>query len=289
MTEQPGAQSPKPHWLKRKWRRLRRAFGHQPRADAIVFIGDYPSWEAACRASAGYDAEVILQRTRDAVLKVKRGEAVYERDSVLFDQPQHAFPVLAGLLRAAVASAGRLCVLDFGGALGSSYFQCRSFLQPVRHLEWLVIEQPAHVACGRQDFQSEELRFYETIESALSRHRPNVLLLSSVLQYLPEPYAMLEQLLNVGAGHVILDRTPFLRRERERLTVQHVPASIYSASYPAWFFSERKFREAVAGRGYRLLAEFPALDRLAPEDEPADYKGFVWEKTGHLEPNPAIA
>ena len=267
-----------PHWLGQQWRRLRRTLARRPRAGAIVFQGDYPSWEAARQASSGYDAQLILQRTREAVLKVKRGEAAYERDSVLFNQVQHAFPVLAGLLRAATASEGRLCVLDFGGALGSSYFQCREFLKPVKRLEWLVVEQPAHVACGRRDLQTEQLRFYETVESCLSLHAPNVLLLSSVLPYLPQPYTMLEQLLKTGIAHVIIDRTPFLRRAGERLTVQTVPASIYPASYPAWFFSEEKLLQALTRRGYGLVAEFPVLIRLAPEDEPADWKGFIFEK-----------
>jgi putative methyltransferase (TIGR04325 family) len=259
-------------------RLLPKAIGGRQGRGAIVFQGDYPSWEAARQASSGYDAQLILERTREAILKVKRGEAVYERDAVLFDKVQYAFPVLAGLLRAALASEGRLCVLDFGGALGSSYFQCREFLRPVKRLEWLVVEQPAHVACGRRDIQTEALRFYETVESCLARHAPNVLLLSSVLPYLPQPYAMLDQLLQTGIAHVIIDRTPFLRRAGERLTVQTVPASIYPASYPAWFFSEAKLLQAVTSRGYRLMAEFPVLIRLAPEDEPADWKGFIFEK-----------
>jgi len=28
---------------------------------------------------------------------------------------------------------------------------------------------------------------------------------------------------------------------------------------------------------YRILAEFPALDNLAPDDEPAYHKGFILE------------
>jgi hypothetical protein len=54
--------------------------------------------------SHGYDNDTILKKCKDALLKVKNGEAVYERYSVLFDKVQHSFPVLAGLLRAAIAN-----------------------------------------------------------------------------------------------------------------------------------------------------------------------------------------
>jgi putative methyltransferase (TIGR04325 family) len=129
--------------------------------DRIIFAGHYANWADALRDSEGYDTPLILNKTRDALLQVKNGQAVYERDSVLFDKIEHSFPLLAGLLRAAVAQEGNLCLVDFGGALGSSYFQCRAFLKPVRQLQWLVVEQPAHVQCGRKDFQSDELFFLQ--------------------------------------------------------------------------------------------------------------------------------
>lgn len=269
-----------PRWLWRTARTLRRALTAQPRRDAITFEGDYPSWETARQAATGYDAEVILQHTREALLKVKNGEAVFERDSVLFDKIQYSFPVLAGLLRAAQADGGRLCVVDFGGSLGSSYFQCRSFLEVVRQLEWLVVEQAAHVACGRENFASAQLRFHPTIEACLAGHQPNALLLSSVLQYVPEPYALLQNLLRHRISHVIIDRTAFLQSDRERLTVQHVPSTIYPASYPAWFFSESQFQAAITSAGYRLVADFPGADDISPEGERAYFKGFIYEWHG---------
>lgn len=264
-----------PDNFKRLFRPWRRA---QDMGQKIVFAGDYSSWDEATQSSTGYDAGVILKKTCAALLKVKNGEAAYERDSVLFDKIQHTFPVLAGLLRAAQAHDGRLCVVDFGGALGSSYFQCRDFLQTVRRIEWLVVEQSAHVACGRKNFESDQLRFYNTIEGCMSGHQPNALLLSSVLQYLPNPCEILQQLLSHRIGHVIIDRTPFLVSDRKRLTVQHVPDSIYPASYPAWFFSETEFTAAIKSAGYSLAADFPGADDISPEGEKAYFKGFIYEK-----------
>ncbi|MBC7921102.1 MAG: methyltransferase, TIGR04325 family, partial [Ferruginibacter sp.] len=41
------------------------------------------SWEAAMREADGYEKPSILETVKAAVLKVKNGQAVYERDSNL--------------------------------------------------------------------------------------------------------------------------------------------------------------------------------------------------------------
>jgi putative methyltransferase (TIGR04325 family) len=259
-------------------RYVRRRLAPAP-SQEIVFTGDYASWSDAARHSGSYDDAVILARTRDALLQVKRGMARWERDSVLLEGPDYSFPLLTALLRASALAHGQLRVADFGGSLGSTYFQCRSFLADAgTSVRWCVVEQPAHVACGREYFESDELRFHERLEPCLDECRPNMLLLSSVLQYLPDPYAVLGDLLRHGLRHVVVDRTAFLEADRDRLTVQHVPAWIYPASYPAWFLSETKVRAAFAAAGYVLVADFAGADSVAPEDEPAYFKGFIYDR-----------
>ena len=245
----------------------------------IEFTGDYASWDEAKSASDGYESAVILDRTTAALLKVKRGDAVYERDSVVLDQPEYPFPVIAALLRAAVVQGGRLSVLDFGGSLGSTYFQCRRFLIKAASVEWLVVEQAGHVARGRQLFEDNGLRFFESAGECVQKHRPNVLLLSGVLQCLPDPHAMLRSLLALQLPHLVIDRTAFLRGDRERLTVQAVPEWIYPASYPSWFLSESRLTQAITDAGYQLVADFKGTDNLSPKDAPGSgyYKGFIFD------------
>lgn len=253
---------------------LRRLTNRQA-PENIRFTGNYSSWEAAEADSTGYQAEVILERTCAALLKVKRGEAVYERDSVLFDEVFMPFPLLAGLLRAAVEDKNRLSVLDFGGSLGSTYFQCRRFLEPVIQLEWSIVEQRGHVERGRLRFQDHQLKFYETIEECHRFQAPNVLLLSGVVGYVPRPYEFLDTILKQDYAYIIVDRTGFLGSNEERLTVQHVPASIYPATYPAWFLSEDRFLQHFAER-YDLVTSFDALDTPALSGARAYSKGFIF-------------
>src|SRR5688500_16824091 len=89
------------------------------RNDSILWLGNYSSWEEAEADSTGYDADVIFTKTAEAILKVKNGEVVYERDSVIFNKPEYSWPLLAILLRIAAEKNNRLNLLDFGGSLGS--------------------------------------------------------------------------------------------------------------------------------------------------------------------------
>ncbi len=224
-------------------------------SDALT--GDYQNWNEAIAASTGYNTESILERTKKALLKVKNGEAVYERDSVLFNKIQYSWPLLVGLLWAAARSNGCLNILDFGGSLGSSYFQNRKFIYQFSDLRWNIVEQPDHVREGKKFFEDEHLRFYESIESCLSHTNPNVVVLSGVLQYLKQPYELLDKVLKMHCICVIIDRTPYWNGHYDRLCVQHVDPQIFDASYPMWIFSLQKFREKLNNA---LFEEFDSFE-----------------------------
>lgn len=240
---------------------------HQKRSGATRFEGEFVSWGDASARCTGYDAEEILAKVLTATLAVKSGNAVFERDSVLFNEVEYAWPVLCGLMWAAARNGGKLNVLDFGGALGSSYFQNRRFLQSLRGVEWCVVEQPHYVEAGRKYIQDEQLRFYKTIAECVAENHPNVILLSGVLQYLESPDEVIGELSKLGASCLIIERTPFSSREVDTLVTQKVPASIYKASYPMWIFSQSRLEKKL-GESWDMVAT-----NLSPE-------GYVRTSTG---------
>jgi putative methyltransferase (TIGR04325 family) len=220
----------------------------------VRWEGDYPDWVAARAAASGYDAPAIAAKVLAAARLVREGRAIYERDGVAFHQPAPWWPGLKILQEAARQRDGDLTVLDFGGSLGSQYFQNRRLLKIHGRLRWRVVEQPVFVEAGRREFQSNELEFFSSAGEACTGGAPDVLLLSSVLPYLPAPLETLRELLRVGATRVVVDRTGFVAGGRPRLTVQRVPRSIYSASYPCWFLDRAEF-VAAFGSAYRLVHE----------------------------------
>lgn len=244
----------------------------------VRFEGDYSSWEEAAHKAQGYDAEAILERAFQAALTVRNGGAAYERDGVLFFEPGYPYPLLAGLLRAAALDGGRLDVLDFGGALGSSYFQCRPWLGNLAALRWQVVEQSHYVRRGRAQLADGTLGFVEHVEECVTGGVPNVAVLSSVLQYLPDPDSVLARVSELGIRHVIIDRTPIIKGKRDILAVQVVPSRIVRSSYPVRLFSQTSLFRALENN-YQTLCEFPALDGvLGGMRRRIEFKGFILER-----------
>lgn len=218
-----------------------------------MWSGNYSSWEEAKANCTGYDSTNILEKCKNALLKVKNGEAAYERDSVLFDEIQYSWGLLAGLQKVAIGNNNNLCVIDFGGSLGSTYYQNKEFLSGLKNLEWCIVEQAHFVDCGKQNFENEQLKFYPSIEECLQKHKPNVLLLSSVLQYLENPNQWIEKFNDLEIDYIIIDRTAFIEVENDILTIQNVPESIYKANYPAWFFNQEKLNRKFTN--FTLVSE----------------------------------
>jgi putative methyltransferase (TIGR04325 family) len=235
--------------------RLRLAFGWN------WFRGNYRTWAEARSASAGYDDQAVLARVLHATRTARAGSNRWERDGNTFDRPELNEPLLAALRDVAADQGGRLDLVDFGGGLGGTCWQHRTALTALAGVRWRVVEQSHFVAAGRE-FADETVSFHESIAAAVAGGQPSAILLSSVLPYLEFPEAVLAEVVKRNFRHVIIDRTPFVRRGAKRLAVQWTPPELGGGSYPVWLF-ERNPLLAFLTDCYELKHEWPALDSLA--------------------------
>lgn len=205
------------------------------------FTGNFASFEEATHASTGYNADLVLAKTREAAAAARDGKCRWERDAMMSDEETLPWSLLACLSRALVLKGDkRLTILDFGGSLGSLYRWCKPYFAPEFQVYWRVVELANHVEAGRAEFEDEYLRFYYSVEEALQHGLPDVLLISGSLHYLKDPEAELARMVSHAFPHVILDRILLWDRPVNQLTVQKVPREIYDASYPAWFLSKER-------------------------------------------------
>lgn len=242
----------------------------------ITYKGPYSNWNQAALAADGYDGAQILARVAEATRRVLSGDADYEQDGVEMQgspPPGHALP---SLLLAAAIDHGRLSVLDFGGGLGSHYLRWRSWLSRIPNVTWCVVEQPHFVVAGQHLFSNiSAVAFVESIVQARA-YTPNAVIASSVLQYLPEPLTVLDELISLSPRLIVVDRTPFTRDNITHIMTQHVPSQIGTASYPLWAFGRESMHARLSER-YSLLTEFPASDApLKSGRVLGDYVGSVW-------------
>jgi putative methyltransferase (TIGR04325 family) len=252
-----------------RWRRWLRRLGLEP-----SYRGDYARWSDALRASRGYADPAIVEKVVRAARAVRDGRAAWDRDTVLFQLPEANERLLRALQAAAEEERGQLHVIDFGGALGSTWWQHRLWLETIPSVRWSVIEQPALVAAGQREFTIGPVRYFASIEECCAKERAAIVLLSSVLPYLEDPHALLREIGRRPFRRVIIDRTGFVTRGRDRLTVQRVPPSIYDASYPCWFFDQAKLI-AELGPDWRVTEEWTNDDYV---DIAAAYRGMVLER-----------
>lgn len=223
----------------------------------LMWEGNYNNWEEALANSTGYDQKYILQKTAKSVQKVLNGEAQFERDSIAFQHKEYNNFVLSHLLSFKLLNQETLSVCDFGGSLGSTFLQHREILD-LLDVEWSIIEQEHYIDYAKANIAIDNLHFYKNLEAFSMEQKANVLLLSSVLSYLKDPFNALDEMLALNFQYIIIDKTPIHPGNSSRLTVQHVPKDIYKASYPCWFLSEEKLMEKMSN--YELVDE--TVDKL---------------------------
>jgi putative methyltransferase (TIGR04325 family) len=180
------------------------------------------------------------------------------------------------LLYVSIQKNKELNLIDFGGSLGSTYYQNRNELNDARiRINWKIVEQENFVQCGKNHFQNTELKFYYTIDEALLADKVDVCMFGSVLPYLENPYFMLNQVYQKKIKYIIIDRTMFLNSaDEDILTIETVLESIGKGSYPAWFLSLNKFLLYMKDK-YRIIFQWKAPYQMTLRGHETIDKGFL--------------
>ena len=190
------------------------------------WFGHYASWQAAQKDCDGYDSTAITARVVEATRQVRDGKAAFERDSVLFFEEELDIPLLTILAQIREKPSKKpLVVLDFGGALGSTYWQYRRIFQDW-NLKWMVVEQNHFVEIGKKEFENEQLKFAFSIEEVCEKETPDIVLFNSVLQYLETPYAFFEAVERQNIPSVFIGRTPTFEGKNDRIMQQILGGTI---------------------------------------------------------------
>lgn len=238
-------------WLKRK--SAKTGYG---------YFGDYSNWQDAVNESAGYNQDAITQKVLEASREVRDGNATYERDGQVFHD---AFQWdLLPWLEELAQKKSSLNVLDFGGALGSHYFPLKRKF-PNLKFNWVIVEQESFSSLGKAEFEEEGLHFASNLKEAWIYGPFDVIVLGCVLPYLEKPYEVLRDLKEFKPEAILIDKHPVIKGSEDRLTVQHIAPEIYEASYPAWFFSEQKFKNFMSDYALEKLVHCPDIFNVNSE------------------------
>ena len=118
------------------------------------YVGDYPSWQEAEKNAVGYDAPEIIARVLAATEKVLAGEAVFERDSVLFYTPEYNWDLVLALYRILFSSV--LQYID----------NYEEIVEKVKSADYIIIDRHPEF-CERENPAFTVQKVSEPIYSAL--------------------------------------------------------------------------------------------------------------------------
>ena len=214
------------------------------RKNNFFFTGPFDNWEDALKNSEGYENKKIIEKLFKSAMKVKNKKFAYERDTVLFSKPSYDWLILHNILKHC-NNHKNLNLIDFGGSLGSTYFQHKFFFVLFKSIKWNIVEQKKISSIGKKFFKNKNLNFYDDLRVAMKENAPKFILLNNVLQYIENPLHIINLLSRYKGITIIIDKIIFTKQDKDIIIVQKTPKRIYEASYPLRIFSKSIFLKKI--------------------------------------------
>lgn len=232
----------------------------------FALIGPYDSYEEAAQRSSGYESKVILDKVYKAVVDVLEGNFAYERDGTAFAM-RPSIDNLRRLLSAFLKEND--VVVDFGGGFGGSFINNRDLFRDSN--SYIVVEQSNFVEAGRELSKKYGLPIQIIDNLCYLPVKPDIIILSSVLQYIPNAEQVLRKVAELMPRLIIVDRTAFAPNNSSPKWWMQVEPAYYQVpiSYP-----NRPLPLEVI---LNLLSQYSVLERWTnsfdPESPP--HGGFL--------------
>jgi putative methyltransferase (TIGR04325 family) len=204
------------------------------------FEGSYESFDEALQKCRGYSDTATVSEIKKKFIESRMSRSTKEVFLDPYDQQLlSAFFIVTRLL-----DKKELKVLDLGGGFGGHYYQVTEAVGSNIKLDWDIVETSTLASEARELNLDDSLKFFDNINH-LSNNKYDLILTSGTLQYLPDPVEMFLKLKDINHTYLIINRFPIFEENKDRLTIQTVPKSYYSASFPSWFFAEDKWMSLI--------------------------------------------
>ena len=209
-----------------------------------VWEGVYADFREARSEGLGFEGPDWISNTlaRLKDLKIKTQSKYGPAEEPAFGEG--LLPVVAATI---LAERGRLCILDFGGGLGSGYLKLKACLSPERTLDYHVWEVENVCEAGREHFR-------DNAEITFHSRRPDLegpvdlANFGSSFHYIENWEGMLDELAAMKSEYLLFRDLP-AGDIPTYVTLQRY----YESRIPCWFFNLREFAYKLGRNGYHLV------------------------------------
>ena len=101
-------------------------------------------------------------------------------------------------------------IIDFGGSFGEGYFFLKNFYSD-QEIHYSVVEIPK-IAALYSNENNDKLFFHSSLKNALEKDNSDLIFSSSTLQYLKDPYLILDEFNNSKVKMISLTRNSFSQK-----------------------------------------------------------------------------
>lgn len=206
--------------------------------------GVYADYRDAPSSGGGFNSAIYVRReVAETVPAIDAARACADRREDI--RTSFTLPILACTVSR--ANAGRLCVLDLGGGIGSTYLEVLGTAVSCSELEYHVVELEWACLEGARLFADDpRIRFHRAPPAGL--RQVDIVYASGVLMYVEDYAAMLRRLCAYGARYVFIENLaagPFP-------TFASTQVNIGPGPVPHWFFNVDEIVRLVEAEGYGL-------------------------------------
>ena len=222
------------------------------------------SWESAVRKSSGYESVNVIEPIVAAARRLQSDSQTSFVSNSRYQQI--AAGMLFSISQERFNIGEPIRVLDVGGAGADYFYQFQKFA-PQINFDWTVLETPALAEAMANEFGRNltNLRWLDSIKN--TRETYDVVLCSSVLQYVENPFELLAILVK-KSKFVIINRIPLVGSPEHFYAVQNIITNGKRSSYPVHFFSEKAFLTELTQHGdvgmkWLVIEDQPVINRKA--------------------------
>jgi len=236
----------------------------------IIGFRPATSWDSAVRSTTGYSSDESVQ---DFLERKSSFHVAFPKTTFVSSR---FMPLSLAMLRCISATpnsgTNELRVLDVGGAFGEYYHWAKKVF-PELELKWDILETDLLARAARD---SERNPSPINWISSLNESAPNydIAILSSVLQYVPDPWSFLEPIANI-CEHLIINRFPLTTNGFDEVATQHIRTRGRKISYPTHFLDEDLALKRLNGFGDILLRWMAPEDRHIVRFKPIVGQGLL--------------